>query len=300
MALIAYEFNAIFSLICPKLILSNDDCFYTKPLNNINRKVMVLQSAGMIEVLEECRSLIFEEESLLPDYYLSSGTFFADIKSRHHIARKVETTGLPRYDVLYSAPQVYSRDAFFKIQRIDPNKRMLLWATQSHVLSLEENSATVKAMLEASNEITDAILVIKQHPAEGEEHTRFLEEMIRECQSDAIITPKDSDTYELLSVCDLHITKTSTTAREAAAMNKPVIILNLSGQEDGVEYTREGVAVGVYSSEKLKDAIASLLEDDSNLRQNRKKYIEKYLYRIDGKATERVVNLMFDCLGERI
>jgi len=226
-ALIAYNFENMLTSIRPRLILANDDCFYTKPAHHKEIMVLVLQSAGMVEALEECRSLIFDDEALLPDYYLSSGTFFTDIKSRHHVAKKVVTTGLPRYDILYDASEVYSRDAFFRIHKIDPCRKMLLWATQSHTLSPEENSATVKAILRASKEITDIILVIKQHPAEGEECTRLLKEMIKEYQSDAIITPKDSDTYELLSICDLHITRTSTTAREAVAMNKPVIILTL-------------------------------------------------------------------------
>jgi len=181
--------------------------------------------------------------------------------------------------------------------RLIPAERCYFGLLNSILFSPEENSATVKAILRASKEITDIILVIKQHPAEGEECTRLLKEMIKEYQSDAIITPKDSDTYELLSICDLHITRTSTTAREAVAMNKPVIIFNISGDDDGVEYAKEGVALGIYSSEKLKDAIINLLEDDSVLCKNRSRYIEKYLYRIDGKATERVVNLLAGVLS---
>lgn len=79
---------------------------------------------------------------------------------------------------------------------------------------------------------------------------------------------------------------------EAVALNKPVIVLNLSGEPDPVEYVKEGVALGVYRKEDLGPAIKSLLIDDSQLAGNRKRYIEKYLYRVDGRATERVVNLI--------
>jgi CDP-glycerol glycerophosphotransferase (TagB/SpsB family) len=296
MALYAYDFDNFIRSSNPEIILANDDCLYTKPLNRKSAKVLVLQSASVGEALEECRSLIFEEEDLLPDYYLSSGSYFADIKKRYHIAKNVIATGLPRYDVLHDAPCVYNRDAFFREHRIDPRRKMLFWATQSHVISPEENLATAKAVLVALKELEDVILVIKQHPAEGDEYSKFLKHMIDEYHSDAILVSKNADTYELLSVCDLHITRTSTTAREAVAMNKPVIILYLDGQLDGFEYIKEGVALGVYSSAKLKDSIVSLLKDDFRLRENRKRYIEKYLYRIDGKATERVVNLMIEML----
>jgi hypothetical protein len=297
--LYSYDYANMLSSLDPKIILANDDCLYTKPVIWRGFSMLVLQSASMVEAFEECRSLIFEEEALLPDYYLSSGSYFADIKKRYHIARNVIATGLPRYDVLHDAPYVYNRDAFFREHRIDPRRKMLFWATQSHVMSPEENLATVKAVLVALKELEDVILVIKQHPAEGDEHSKFLKDMIDQYHSDAILMPKNADTYELLSVCDLHITRTSTTAREAVAMNKPVIILRLDGQVDGLEYIEEGVALGVHSPTKLKDAIASLLKDDSCLRENRNRYIEKYLYRIDGKATERVVNLLIEMLHRK-
>ncbi len=79
---------------------------------------------------------------------------------------------------------------------------------------------------------------------------------------------------------------------EAVALNKPVIVLNLGGEPDPVEFVKEGVALGVYRKEDLGPAIKSLLIDDSQLARNRNRYIEKYLYRVDGKATEQVVNLI--------
>ena len=108
----------------------------------------------------------------------------------------------------------------------------------------------------------------------------------------AVVTPKSSDTYEQLFVCDLMIARHSTTAMEAVALNKPVIILNLSGEPDPVEYVKEGVASGVYKAEDLKPTIEKLLKDDSELAKNRKSYIEKYLYKIDGNASERIVKLI--------
>jgi UDP-N-acetylglucosamine 2-epimerase len=89
------------------------------------------------------------------------------------------------------------------------------------------------------------------------------------------------------------ITRVSTAAIEAVAMNKPVIVLNLSGEPDPVEYVKEGVAYGVYNRDNLEQAILKLLEEDS-LSKSREQYIKKYLYKIDGKATERVVDIIKD------
>ena len=136
---------------------------------------------------------------------------------------------------------------------------------------------------------------------EGERYTKMIKGYLNKynLEMNAVITPKSSDTYEQLFVCDLMITRHSTTAVEAVALNKSVIILNLSGEPDPVEYVKEGVALGVYKEADLKPAIEKLLKDDSELAKNRKSYIEKHLYKIDGKATERAVNLIEEMIKER-
>ena len=139
-------------------------------------------------------------------------------------------------------------------------------------------------------------LVIKQHPAEPE---KFTDEIMRQIDSygiNAVITPKNSDTYEQLFVCDLMITRHSTTAMEAVALGKPVIILNLSGKPDPVEYVQEGVALGIYNSDDLFAAMKRLLVDDSELSAQRERYIEKYLYKIDGRSTQRVIDIIIKSL----
>ena len=48
------------------------------------------------------------------------------------------------------------------------------------------------------------------------------------------------------------LTKDSTTAMEAIALNKPVIVLNLGGEPDVVDYVEHCVALGVYKEEDLE------------------------------------------------
>jgi hypothetical protein len=110
--------------------------------------------------------------------------------------------------------------------------------------------------------------------------------------------PKKSDIYEQLFVCDLMITKHSTTAMEAAALNKPVIVLNLSGEPDIVDFVDQKIAVGVYEEKDFKPSAERLLKDDKELKRNRKAFINNYLYKVDGKATERVVNTLKEKLDE--
>ena len=210
----------------------------------------------------------------------------------------VVVTGQPRYDFLCHADKIYTKDKFLKKYHVNPNHKIILWTTQCHGISDEENKKNFKAVFETMQNIENATLIIKQHPREGEIYTKMIKDCLTNYKIDAVITPKSSDTYEQLFACDLMITRHSTTAMEAVALNKPVIILNLSGEPDPVEYVKEGVALGVYKEDNLKTAIGRLLNDDSELAKNREKYIEKYLYKIDGKATERVVNVIEVMINE--
>lgn len=297
-ALLGYSIKNLFADHRPSVTVSNDDCMYTKPLDSEKTKFLILQSARMVESAEECRSRVFQEPGLLPDYFLASGMIFSQIKERWHIAKNVAVTGLPRYDILFHAHEVYSRHEFLERYSLNPSHKIVYWSTQCHVLSQAENASNFRAVLGAMKQLEDASLVIKQHPAEPEKYTEEIISQIKSYGISAVITAKNSDTYEQLFVCDLMITRHSTTAMEAVALSKPVIILNLSGETDPVEYVKEGVALGVYREPDLLAALKRLLKDDSELAARRDRYIEKYLYKIDGKATQRVIEIIVKSLHD--
>jgi len=204
----------------------------------------------------------------------------------------VEVTGQPRYDVLAYVDKIYSKKNFITKYKIPNNHRIILWLTQSHGASEDENNNNFKTVFETMKHIKNATLVIKQHPAEGEIYIKMIQANLKKYNINAVLVPKKSDTYELLFDSDIIITKDSTSGIEALALNKPLIVLNLSGKPDLADYVTEGVALGVYQPKDLQTTIETILKDDSMLVKNRKKYVEKNLYKIDGKATERVINVI--------
>lgn len=127
----------------------------------------------------------------------------------------------------------------------------------------------------------------------------MIREHLRKYSIDVHFVAKDSDTLGLLAICDLVLLMNSTTGLEAVALQKPLIVMNLGEQPDIVNYVQEGVAYGVYKPEDLKPTMEQLLRDDSCLSQNREEFIRKYLYKIDGKAAERVVALIEGCMEMR-
>ena len=297
-----YSLKNVLKKTNPKVIVSNDDVLNLKPKINLeSTKLVIMQSASMVETNEKFKKMFISEfplDKLIADYFLVSGIKFKDMKKDVKDSKEIKITGQPRYDILYHADKIYDKEKFIKKYKINPDHKIILWTTQCHGLSEEENIKNFKTVFETMRNLKDVTLVIKQHPGEGRRYTKMIGKYLNKYKLNAVVMPKDSDTYEQIFVCDLMMTRHSTTAMEAVALNKPVIILNLSGEPDPVDYVKEGVALGVYKEEDLKPVIERLLKDDSELAKNRKRYIEKYLYKIDGKATERVVKLIGEMIEE--
>lgn len=209
----------------------------------------------------------------------------------------IVVTGQPRYDILAKADKVYSKNRFLKRYKINPNHKIILWLTQCNGLSDEENIKNFKAVFRTIQNLKNVILIIKQHPGEEKAYTSMIKDHLNNYQINAIMTPKKSDTYEQLFACDLMVTKNSTTAMEAVALDKPVIVLNFDKDPDAVDYVKQGIACGVYKEEDLAPTIEKLLKDDLELAKNRQRFVEKYLYGIDGKATERVMKLIKEMIN---
>jgi glycosyltransferase involved in cell wall biosynthesis len=231
----------------------------------------------------------------IPDKTAVSGTYDFDLLTQvsAYPEDSVVITGQPRYDILFYAPKVYSRERFLERNSINPNHRIILWTTQSHGFSDQENQKTYECVFKTMQEIDNAILIVKQHPGEPERYTKRIMSNFRQFgDRNVVLVPKDSDIYELVFVCDLLITKTSTTAIEAAALDKPVIVLNLSEDEEPVDYVKEGIAVEVRKSDDLGTAIQRLLDDDSMLSAHRERYVADHMSRIDGESSKRVADLI--------
>jgi len=211
----------------------------------------------------------------------------------------VVVTGQPRYDRMIDLDRESVRSKLVEEWRLDLSKKIVLWTTQCHGVSDAENKLNFRAVFDSISSIGNVQLIIKQHPGEPERYDTMIREHLEGYSLDAHIVAKDADTLGLLAVSDLVLVLNSTTGLEAVALQKPLIVMNLGGQPDIGDYVQEGVACGVYRSEDLKSTIEQLLHDDTCLAQNREKFIRRYLHRVDGRATERVVALIEECIEAR-
>jgi glycosyltransferase involved in cell wall biosynthesis len=230
----------------------------------------------------------------LPDYTAVFGESYRSllVEESAYPPSRVVVTGPPRYDLLIDAGRIYNKTRFNEKQGIADGQKLILWATQCHSLSDDENRANIEVILGAVEKMGDVTLIIKQHPAEAPRYTQMLSDGVSKHGGKVVIVPKSSDTFEQLYACDLLITKNSTTGVEAVALGKPVVVLNLGGTPDAVDYVKEGVAFGVYDPKDLEGALTSLLLDDSEQARHRPVYIRETIYKNDGGASERVATLI--------
>lgn len=280
-------------------------------LNNV--PVLVIQHGFFCDPPQQCSAwYMYQKGEIAEDLsiaspYVQVGDKFAAYGEYHkelltkvssYPEKSVIVTGQPRYDSIIKFDSIFNRKKFLSKWKINPKNKIIVWTTACQGISDNENFLNFDTVFNAITKLKNVTLIIKQHVGESKRYLTMINDYLLKYHPDVIIVPKTEDAMELMYHSDLVITKNSTTGLEAIALNKPLIVLNLSGQADVINYVEAGVAVGVYSCKDLVSAIQNLLSDDHELKINRNDYLAKYLYKIDGKATERVVKLIDEMISK--
>lgn len=213
---------------------------------------------------------------------------------------QVIITGNPRYDYLSHATEKYSRDTFYTKYNINPNNRIILWATGTHGENYEDNIAYINEVISACNVIPNVTLIIKQHPNEQPEHTKIYRDAMEKNKDrfQIILPDKMEDTTEMVFSSDILIIRASTVGQEAVAFHKPIIILDFSEKKDLLEYVKENVAVPAYCEGSLRNALITCLQNSPITRDNQDIYITNYMNKIDGLAAKRIAKLIEDSIAK--
>lgn len=231
----------------------------------------------------------------IPDKTLVFGPYdkkvFTEISA--YPENSVVVTGRCSYDILAKADEIFDKEKTYEKLNLDKNKKLIVWTTNSHIYTKEANEKLFEGVYKAFKELSDDVeLVLKLHPNEFD--TTIHKDISKKVGVAPVII-KDIDIYEILYSCDLMLTEFSTTGIEASILGKPIITLHFAGHPDLARYVKEGVALGVYKEEDLIINIKKVLYDketQEKLKNAREKFIYKHAYLQDGKATERVCDLI--------
>ncbi|MBP1908188.1 UDP-N-acetylglucosamine 2-epimerase [Methanolobus bombayensis] len=200
----------------------------------------------------------------------------------------LSVTGSIKYDLVPEKLKYLNKNKTLSEIGLDLNKRTILYTSQP--IDPEENKKIFMGLVKAISELPDSQLIIKLHPAE----TSISKELISNIDGKIKVLQK-IDIYEIINSCDIMMTAFSTTALEAMILHKPVITINFTGKEDMMPYAASGAAIGVYSEEELVPAILSIFENESvrsSLDKNAEIFVYEHLYKMDGEATTRVLNII--------
>ncbi|MFH1995689.1 MAG: hypothetical protein ABIJ27_01675 [Candidatus Omnitrophota bacterium] len=102
-----------------------------------------------------------------------------------------------------------------------------------------------------------------------------------------------SNFIDLIRISNVVIALGSTTALEAIGLKKPLVVVNLLGFKMISQYL-EG-AVRVYKKEDIYPEVKRIVNNidvENSLKETQKKLIKKYLFKTDGQASRRVVELI--------
>lgn len=242
---------------------------------------------------------------LLADKFAAWGKASVDWYNRFgNPPEKFEVTGNPHFDTLVNWRPKLSRQTLCKQLNLDPNKGIILFATQqinkfSSFLTDDLFWVMADKVLTAMKQFPDKQLIIKADPYEDVAPYR---ERISAGLYNNAVAVRDVDIYTLIFMSELVIVFNSTVGLEAMVFDKPLITVNLTKREDTVPFAEKGAALGVYEEANLIPAIKQALSDPeaiSGLKIARSRFIEEYAYGIDGKASERISNLIKYLLNEK-
>jgi hypothetical protein len=234
----------------------------------------------------------------IPDKTAVFGSYYVDLltKASDYPPNSVVATGQPRYDALVEASRRYNRDEFCRKLSLNSQKKLVLVMTEN--MPIADGKVFLRAALRALKDFAEVQVVIKPHPAEEGE---WYAEVVREENVKATILPKNADTYEALYACDLFVGSYSTVILEGVILGRLGVTAFLSKGKDPTPYFRE-VTPRVYREEELGPEIRKALYDNTvreRLRRTGAKFVFEHAYKMDGKATERVTNLMEEMMEKR-
>ncbi|HZY31120.1 MAG TPA: CDP-glycerol glycerophosphotransferase family protein [Candidatus Methylomirabilis sp.] len=210
--------------------------------------------------------------------------------------RKIIVTGQPRFDPLVRGDRRFQREAIMSRLGLDPRKKVIVLFPEGIETGIREgdNDQFIRATFKAVRDLPDVQVVMKLHPIDFEfvRPRRFA----LEAGLNDVAIVKDVDLWDLLSISDVALVTLSTVGHEAIAMGRPLIQVSISKTEPTyIQYAELGAALEVTDVAALGKTIEKALWDPVTLRrleEGRANYLTHFAHRLDGRASERVVDLI--------
>ncbi len=251
-------------------------------------------------------------------------------------AARVHVGGIPSYDGYFRKQWQMPRDEYFRLHKLDPNRKLLGYACSFITFSPNYQNVAALARLVAKDRLAEpAQLLIRLHPNHfmdeplyaGERERIF--QLARELPHVHVVEPvplggelgyySGEDMPEKTSMMahsDVFLTVYSTMVVEAAIHDRPIVSvcfdapggwnqpgkfsLALSKIGDWPTHRRfreAGAGKVAMNEAELREAIDCALRDPAAEQAARKAFIERECTYVDGKAGERTAEYLLEKIG---
>lgn len=210
---------------------------------------------------------------------------------------RIIQSGQSKYDNLVNLDSKKSKEFLEKKYGLSRSKKIITVA-----LGIWENNDEfwISELIKFCNKKNYEI-VIKIHPTyrfnDVEYSLAKINAIKNSCKNLNFIITDDIDIFKLISASDLVITDFSNVGLEAILVKKPLIIAQFLRQKGWdhlkIEEYQAGIIVKKY--DEIEEVIPKIFESEKlneNLKIGREKIVEQFNFKNDGKASERIFQLL--------
>jgi len=225
----------------------------------------------------------------LPDIKFVSGSYGKSVLVDYcNFSEKIiNVAGSPAYDLVVK--KIKSVKKVSKSKFGFPNNEKLIVFAGGGVL---QDSEVLPELINAVEEQKKCNLIIKAHPLAD---VSLLNKIVENSGSKKVKILLDANLTELFLVSDLVVSIHSTVVIDAMVLKKPIYLINVINSP--MPFEKYGVAHVVHSINEIRGGLIKAMDDKevyNNSLKGSKRFLEDYLYKLDGKASERIVEKLLE------
>ena len=322
------EYESLFNKYQPSLVFVNN--LLHEPVERALLRIArrrCIPSVGMVKSWDNFDKQLF---IALPDTFLVwNGKMKQDlIKLQDVKSEDIIMTGVPQFDIYKKDDIFLSREEYCRRLGIDPSLKIIFFGCQWTFPYDNEIVEILHQYISKGDIKKKCVILVRPHFEEYARKTGQFERF-RSYQYAVLDKPERTgrcffrywnpnleDVEHLannLFHCDILITSYSTLSIDAVVFDKPIINIAFDGFHQKpwahsiqrvfkYHYYQPIVSSRavrlVYNKEELKDVINQYLEDPSLDSEQRKKLRQKFCYKFDGKAGQRIAQCILNALNE--
>ena len=190
--------------------------------------------------------------------------------------------------MVYGSPL---HDGFYNRPPENNNQRIILVTTQPMAqykyCTMETHRKYIESVVNVCAKLPNSQIIVKVHPKENVRDYDYL-------RGRCLVLNGDSDIDKLISSASVVVNHSSTCGIATTLSGKPLITYHYDGYPDvPVELT--GAGIDVYDESQLLSVLVDTLDNKMGIlyQLRRDEYIKRKFPMFDGKATERIVDLIY-------